>query len=60
MVAGYIIHNYKTPPKMTKNMHALLWFCSVVTLFLVVFGVWNGSLSVGWTAIYVSLSHTGK
>lgn len=59
MLAAYLIYNYKAPPKISLSTNAFLWFSSLLMMFIVVFGVWNGTLSVGWTAIYVSLGRTG-
>lgn len=59
MVAAYIFYHFKTPPKINRKMNILLWTVSLGILFLTLFGVWNGSLSVMGTAFYVSLGHTG-
>lgn len=59
MVAGYILHRVKTPPKIPFIVNLLMWFVSLFILFIIVFGVWNGKLSVMMTSIYVSLGHAG-
>ncbi|XP_055611338.1 nose resistant to fluoxetine protein 6 [Uranotaenia lowii] len=58
MLTGYIYHFKKKPPKIMPALNGLLWFISVAILFALVFGVWNGQLSVPATALYVSLGHT--
>lgn len=61
MIAGYLIFRYKNePPKVPKMCNIIMWIVSMVTMTLVIFGVWNGSLSVTDTAFYVSLTHTGN
>lgn len=60
MTAGYILNRFKSPPKIPSFINVILWIMSTCILLLLVFGVWNGSLSVAWTAVYVSLGHTGK
>lgn len=60
MAAGYLLHRFKSPPKIPSYINVILWIMSVAILFSLVFGVWNGTLSVAWTALYVSLGHTGK
>lgn len=60
MLAGFLINHFKTPPRMPIIFNLLFWAISSALMFLMVFGVWNGSLSVIWTAIYVSLGHTGE
>lgn len=58
MLTGYILHFKKTPPKVPMLINILLWACSLLILFVLVFGVWDGVLSVPMTALYVSLGHT--
>jgi hypothetical protein len=41
-------------------LNLFLWLVSLSMLFALVFGTWNGVLSVPLTALYVSLGHTGK
>lgn len=61
MLAGYILYRFKAPPPaITPFINCVLWAMSMCIMFLLVFGVWNGTLNVIWTAIYVSLGHTGE
>lgn len=60
MIAGYILNRFKSPPKVSPFINLILWAMSLCIMFLLVFGVWNGSLNPTWTAIYVSLGHTGR
>lgn len=60
MLAGYILHRVKKPPRVPFLVNLLLWLLSLFILFIIVFGVWNGQLSVFMTSFYVSLGHTGK
>lgn len=60
MAAGYILNRFKSPPKVSPFINLILWAMSLCIMFLLVFGVWNGSLNQTWTAIYVSLGHTGR
>lgn len=59
-MAGYILHRIQQPPKIPAAVNCVLWFISIGTMFLLVFGIWDGKLSITATAIYVSLGHTGK
>ncbi|XP_055843841.1 uncharacterized protein LOC129910468 [Episyrphus balteatus] len=58
MIAGFIVHVNKTPPKISFRTNLLLWFASLGLLFVVICGVWSGQLSVIATAFYVSIGHT--
>ncbi|XP_065094976.1 nose resistant to fluoxetine protein 6-like [Ochlerotatus camptorhynchus] len=58
MLTGYILHFKKTPPKVPLFINLSLWAISLSILFGLVFGVWDGELSVPATALYVSLGHT--
>uniref|UniRef100_A0A8D8FJ14 Nose resistant to fluoxetine protein 6 n=1 Tax=Culex pipiens TaxID=7175 RepID=A0A8D8FJ14_CULPI len=58
MLTGYIIYFKKTPPKVSGIVNLLLWITSVSIIFGLIFGVWDGQLSVPATAVYVSLGHT--
>ncbi|XP_062560408.1 uncharacterized protein LOC134224821 isoform X2 [Armigeres subalbatus] len=58
MLTGYILHFKKTPPKVPVAINLILWAFSLLILFGLVFGVWDGTLSVPMTALYVSLGHT--
>ncbi|XP_053693261.1 nose resistant to fluoxetine protein 6-like [Sabethes cyaneus] len=58
MLTGYIYYFKKTPPKVSRKVNIMLWTFSLATIFGLVFGVWNGKLSVPETALYVSLGHT--
>lgn len=61
MITGYLIFRYKDgPPKVPKMCNIMMWIVSMVTMFFVIFGVWNGTLNVTDTAVYVSLTHTGN
>lgn len=60
MVAGYLLTRYKAAPiKITPAINAIVWSVSLGTMFLLVFGIWNGTLSLLWTALYVGVGHTG-
>ncbi|XP_017850031.1 uncharacterized protein LOC108604972 [Drosophila busckii] len=58
MFAGYALYKLKTPPKISRRMNLTLWAASLLTLLLVVFGVWEGELSQVSTAFYVGVAHT--
>lgn len=61
MLAGYTLNRYKTAPSfITPFMNIVLWVLSMLMLLLLVFGVWNGTLDRAWTALYVSVGHTGN
>lgn len=61
MFAGYILNRYKSPPAaITPFINIVLWLMSLGLMLLLVFGVWNGTLSLLWTALYVSLGHSGE
>lgn len=61
MIAGYILNRYKSaPPAITPFINVVLWMMSLGVLLLLVFGVWNGTLNLLWTALYVSLGHSGE
>lgn len=60
MIAGYIINRFEEPPKVSSIFNILMWFVSMVTLSLCVFGTWNGYLDRIDTAFYISLGHTGN
>lgn len=60
MLAGYLIFRFKEPPKVSRAFNLGMWFVSLATSSLVIFGVWNGVLTVVQTAFYVSLTHTGE
>lgn len=60
MVAGYILNRVKVPPKVPLVVNLGLWVLSMFTLFIVVFGVPGGELSILMTSLYVSLGHTGN
>ena len=59
MFAGYILYRVKTPPKIPVVVNLILWSCSLSILFIIVFGVWEGQLSLLMTSLYVSLGHSG-
>ncbi|XP_053671121.1 O-acyltransferase like protein [Anopheles nili] len=59
MVTGYILYRRPTAPRIVPPLRLLLWTLSTGTLIALIFGVWNGELSVHWTAWYVSVGHTG-
>lgn len=60
MVAGYLLTRYKAAPiKITPAINFVGWTVSLGMMFLLVFGIWNGTLSLLWTALYVSVGHTG-
>ncbi|XP_031632725.1 uncharacterized protein LOC116346685 [Contarinia nasturtii] len=59
MIAGYILNRYKSaPPAITPFINIVLWTMSLSVMLLLVFGVWNGTLNLLWTALYVSLGHS--
>uniref|UniRef100_A0AAG5CU68 Acyltransferase 3 domain-containing protein n=1 Tax=Anopheles atroparvus TaxID=41427 RepID=A0AAG5CU68_ANOAO len=58
MITGYILHRRPTAPRIPPPVRLLLWTLSTGTLIALIFGVWNGELSVHWTAWYVSVGHT--
>lgn len=61
MVAGSLLTRYETAPiKITPAVNAVLWVLSMSIMFLLVFGVWHGTLGLSWTAMYVSVGHTGN
>lgn len=60
MIAGILIFRFKEAPKVSQTFNLFMWFVSMATMFLIVFGNWNGKMSVVDTAFFVSLSHTGK
>lgn len=59
MIAGYILYRVKTPPKIPVIVNLMLWSCSLGIIFIIVFGVWEGQLSLLMTSLYVSLGHSG-
>uniref|UniRef100_A0A1S4GGM9 Nose resistant-to-fluoxetine protein N-terminal domain-containing protein n=1 Tax=Anopheles gambiae TaxID=7165 RepID=A0A1S4GGM9_ANOGA len=59
MITGYILHRRPNAPRIVPPLRLLLWTISTGTLIALIFGVWNGELSVHWTAWYVSVGHTG-
>uniref|UniRef100_A0A182FRE5 Nose resistant-to-fluoxetine protein N-terminal domain-containing protein n=1 Tax=Anopheles albimanus TaxID=7167 RepID=A0A182FRE5_ANOAL len=60
MITGYILYRRPKAPKIVPPLRLLLWTLSSGILIALIFGVWNGELSVQWTALYVSVGHTGK
>lgn len=61
MLAGYTLNRYKMAPSfITPFINFILWVLSLLMLLLLVFGVWNGTLDRAWTALYVSVGHTGN
>uniref|UniRef100_A0A182LTJ7 Nose resistant-to-fluoxetine protein N-terminal domain-containing protein n=1 Tax=Anopheles culicifacies TaxID=139723 RepID=A0A182LTJ7_9DIPT len=60
MITGYILHRRPNAPRIVPPLRLLLWTISTGILIALIFGVWNGELSVYWTAWYVSVGHTGK
>ncbi|CAO1398931.1 unnamed protein product [Diamesa hyperborea] len=58
MIAGYILYRVKTPPKIPVVVNLMLWSCSLGIIFIIVFGVWEGQLSLLMTSLYVSLGHS--
>lgn len=60
-MAGYILNRFKcAPAAITPFINAVLWMMSLGVMLLLVFGVWNGTLNLQWTALYVSLGHSGE
>uniref|UniRef100_U5EF22 Putative conserved plasma membrane protein n=1 Tax=Corethrella appendiculata TaxID=1370023 RepID=U5EF22_9DIPT len=58
MLTGYIyFKTKKQPPKVPFLLNLFLWILSLGILFAIVFGVWNGELSVIETSLYVSFGH---
>lgn len=61
MLAGYVLNRFKSAPAaITPFINVVLWVMSIGVMFLLVFGVWNGTLNLVWTALYVSLGHSGE
>lgn len=62
MIAGYILNRYpkSAPSAITPFINVVLWLMSLGVMLLLVFGVWNGTLNLLWTALYVSLGHSGE
>lgn len=62
MIAGYILNRYpkSAPPAITPFINVVMWMMSLGLMLLLVFGVWNGTLNLLWTALYVSLGHSGE
>lgn len=61
MAAGYLLDRYKSAPSViTPFINVVLWMMSLGIMLLLVFGVWNGTLNLFWTALYVSLGHSGE
>jgi hypothetical protein len=58
MIAGYILHRTKNPPKVPFLVNIGLWLVSIAITFALVFGVWDGQLGTTATAFYVSVGHT--
>uniref|UniRef100_A0A182W061 Nose resistant-to-fluoxetine protein N-terminal domain-containing protein n=1 Tax=Anopheles minimus TaxID=112268 RepID=A0A182W061_9DIPT len=58
MITGYILHRRPNAPRIVPPLRLLLWTVSTGILIALIFGVWNGELSVHWTAWYVSVGHT--
>uniref|UniRef100_A0A182PZR6 Nose resistant-to-fluoxetine protein N-terminal domain-containing protein n=1 Tax=Anopheles farauti TaxID=69004 RepID=A0A182PZR6_9DIPT len=58
MITGYVLHRRPNAPRIVPPLRLLLWTLSTGTLIALIFGVWNGELSVLWTAWYVSVGHT--
>ncbi|XP_053661200.1 O-acyltransferase like protein [Anopheles marshallii] len=58
MITGYILHRRPNAPRIVPPLRLLLWTISTGILIALIFGVWNGELSVHWTACYVSVGHT--
>ncbi|XP_052900175.1 O-acyltransferase like protein [Anopheles moucheti] len=58
MITGYILHRRPNAPRIVPPLRLLLWTISTGILIALIFGVWNGELSVHWTAWYVSVGHT--
>lgn len=58
MIAGYILAKRPKPPKIPQVLNILLWIGSVAIQFLLIFGTWDGILSIPHTAVYVSVGHT--
>lgn len=61
MLAGYVLNRFKSAPAaITPFINVVLWMMSLGVMLLLVFGVWNGTLNLMWTALYVSLGHSGE
>uniref|UniRef100_A0A182P5T8 Nose resistant-to-fluoxetine protein N-terminal domain-containing protein n=1 Tax=Anopheles epiroticus TaxID=199890 RepID=A0A182P5T8_9DIPT len=50
MITGYILHRRPNAPRIVPPLRLLLWTLATGTLIALIFGVWNGELSVHWTA----------
>lgn len=58
MITGYIYFRVKTPPRVPFMVNMILWAISLGILFFLIFGVWDGQLSIIMTSLYVSLGHS--
>lgn len=58
MIGGFVLAKWAKPPKISTLLNITLWICSVCVQFLLVFGTWDGQLTIPQTAIYVSVGHT--
>lgn len=60
MLCGYILHRVRTPPRVPFVVNLLLWAISLSIMFIIIFGVPDGKLSIMTTSLYVSFGHLGK
>jgi hypothetical protein len=60
MICGYILHRVRVPPRVPLVVNLLLWAISLSIMFIIIFGVSGGKLSLVTTSLYVSFGHTGK
>lgn len=58
MTGGYILSKWKKAPNVPRFLNLALWMGSIVVQFLLVFGTWDGILTIPKTAIYVSVGHS--
>lgn len=58
MIGGFVLSKWAKAPKVPFLLNITLWICSIVVQFMLVFGTWDGVLSIPETAIYVSVGHT--
>lgn len=48
------------PPRVPLVVNLLLWAVSLSIMFIIIFGVSGGKLSLVTTSLYVSFGHLGK
>jgi hypothetical protein len=51
---------FRVPPRVPLAINLLLWAISLSIMFIIIFGVPGGKLSLVTTSLYVSFGHLGK